>query len=53
MHECENRPSLPDVGHEAENIDVEQLRVRYVLPTGSSSRWIGKLADGTKLVLPT
>lgn len=40
-------------GQEADNIDVEQLRVRYVLPTGSSSRWIGKLADGTKIVLPT
>ena len=38
-------------GHDADNIDVEQLRARYILPTGSSSRWIGKLADGTKLVL--
>lgn len=39
-------------GHEANNIDVKQLRAKYILPTGSSSRWIGKLADGTKLVLP-
>jgi len=39
-------------GHEADNINVEQLRAKYILPTGSSSRWIGKLADGTKLVLP-
>ena len=38
-------------GHESDNIDVEQLRAKYKLPTGSSSRWIGKLADGTKLVL--
>lgn len=38
--------------HEAGNVDVKQLRAKYALPTGSSSRWIGKLADGTKLVLP-
>ena len=37
---------------EAGNIDVKHLRDKYGLPTGSSSRWIGKLADGTKLVLP-
>ena len=39
-------------GHESDNIDVEQLRRKYIIPTGSSSRWIGKLTDGTKLVLP-
>ncbi|MDP1712926.1 MAG: AbiEi antitoxin N-terminal domain-containing protein, partial [Candidatus Nanopelagicaceae bacterium] len=39
-------------GHESDNIDVGQLRAKYILPTGSPSRWIGKLADGTKLVLP-
>jgi hypothetical protein len=38
--------------HEAGNVDVQRLRAKYVLPTGSSSRWIGKLSDGTKLVLP-
>ena len=37
---------------EAGNVDVEALRSRYDLPTGSQSRWIGTLADGTKLVLP-
>ncbi len=37
---------------EAGNIDVDALRRQYDLPTGSQSRWIGTLADGTKLVLP-
>lgn len=37
---------------EAGNVDVEALRNRHDLPTGSQSRWIGRLADGTKLVLP-
>jgi hypothetical protein len=37
---------------EAGNVDVGALRDRFDLPTGSASRWIGTLADGTKLVLP-
>ncbi|CAB4754476.1 unannotated protein [freshwater metagenome] len=37
---------------QAGNVDVDALRDRYALPTGSASRWIGTLADGTKLVLP-
>jgi len=37
---------------EAENIDLSQLRQDFTLPTGSSLRWVGKLSDGTKLVLP-
>jgi len=36
---------------EAGNVDVDALRDRFELPTGSASRWIGTLADGTKLVL--
>ncbi len=39
-------------GSEAGNVDVGALRNQYTLPTGSASRWIGTLADGTKLVLP-
>ena len=38
---------------EAGTVDVDALQAHYVLPTGSSSRWIGTLADGTKLVLPS
>lgn len=37
---------------QAETIDLDRLRRDFSIPTGSSSRWIGKLADGTKLVLP-
>lgn len=37
---------------EAGNVDVDELRSHHDLPTGSASRWIGTLADGTKLVLP-
>ncbi len=37
---------------EAGNVDVDALRDRFDLPTGSASRWIGTLADGTTLVLP-
>lgn len=37
---------------EAGNLDVDSLRANFDLPTGSASRWIGTLADGTKLVLP-
>lgn len=37
---------------QAGEIDVEGLRHRFTLPTGSNSRWISKLADGTTLVLP-
>ncbi len=37
---------------EAGNVNVDALRTNYELPTGSASRWIGTLADGTKLVLP-
>lgn len=37
---------------EAGNVDVEALRANFDLPTGSRSRWIGFLADGSKLVLP-
>ena len=36
---------------QAGNLDVEALRTKFDLPTGSASRWIGTLADGTKLVL--
>lgn len=39
-------------GSEAGNVDVETLRANFNLPTGSASRWIGTLADGSKLVLP-
>jgi len=34
------------------NIDVDTLRRDYTLPTGSGSRWVGTLNDGTILVLP-
>lgn len=37
---------------QTENIDLGQLRRDFTLPTGSPLRWIGKLPDGTKLVLP-
>ncbi len=37
---------------EAGNVDVDALRANFALPTGSASRWIGTLADGSKLVLP-
>ena len=37
---------------EAGNVDVEALRANFDLPTGSASRWIGTLADGSKVVLP-
>ena len=37
---------------QAGEVDVEELRRRFTLPTGSNSRWIGKLTDGTTLVLP-
>lgn len=39
-------------GKEAGNVDVDALQARFRLPTGSQSRWIGTLADGTGLVLP-
>lgn len=39
-------------GSEAGNVDLETLRANFNLPTGSASRWIGTLADGSKLVLP-
>lgn len=34
------------------NVDVEALRTDYTLPTGSPSRWIGTMDDGSTLVLP-
>ena len=37
---------------QAGEVDVDELRNRFTLPTGSNSRWIGKLTDGTTLVLP-
>lgn len=37
---------------QAGEVDMEKLEQRFKLPTGSNSRWIGKLADGTTLVLP-
>ena len=37
---------------EAGNVDVSTLRSHFDLPTGSASRWIGTLADGSRLVLP-
>ncbi len=36
---------------QAETIDLDRLRREFSIPTGSASRWIGKLADGTKLML--
>lgn len=32
-------------------IDVQALRRDFTLPTGSPTRWVGGLADGTRLVL--
>ena len=34
------------------NVDVDALRSDYTLPTGSTSRWIGTMDDGSTLVLP-
>jgi len=33
-------------------IDLDRLKERYSISTGSSSRWIGRMADGTILTLP-
>lgn len=37
---------------ETEMLDVGALRKKYTLPVGSSSRWMGRMADGTLLSLP-
>ncbi len=37
---------------ETEVLNVTLLRETYLLPTGSSSRWMGRMADGTLLSLP-
>lgn len=37
---------------ETEVLDVGALREKYSLPVGSSSRWMGRMADGTLLSLP-
>ncbi len=37
---------------ETEVLNVHALREKYSLPVGSSSRWMGRMADGTLLSLP-
>lgn len=37
---------------ETEILNVSALREKYSLPVGSSSRWMGRMADGTLLSLP-
>ena len=37
---------------ETEVLNVSVLREKYSLPVGSSSRWMGRMADGTLLSLP-
>lgn len=37
---------------ETEVLDVTSLREKYPLSVGSSSRWMGRMADGTLLSLP-
>jgi hypothetical protein len=37
---------------ETEVLDVSALRAKYSLPAGSSTRWMGRMADGTLLSLP-
>ncbi len=37
---------------ETEVLNVSALREKYSLPVGSSSRWMGRMADGTILSLP-
>lgn len=37
---------------ETEVLNVSALREKYTLPVGSSSRWMGRMADGTLLSLP-
>lgn len=37
---------------ETEVLNVHALREKYSLPVGSSSRWMGRMADGTILSLP-
>jgi hypothetical protein len=38
---------------ETEVLNVSVLREKYSLPVGSSSRWMGRMADGTLLSLPS
>ncbi len=38
--------------NETEVLNVSALREKYSLPVGSSSRWMGRMADGTLLSLP-
>ena len=37
---------------ETEVLNINALREKYSLPVGSSSRWMGRMADGTLLSLP-
>jgi hypothetical protein len=37
---------------ETQVLNVSMLREKYSLPAGSSSRWMGRMADGTLLSLP-
>ena len=39
-------------GERIGNVDVDVLRRDYALPTGGTSRWIGTMDDGSRLVLP-
>lgn len=39
-------------GERVGNVDVDALRRDYTLPTGSFSRWVGTMDDGSTLVLP-
>jgi hypothetical protein len=39
-------------GERVGNVDVEALRRDYTLPTGGHSRWVGRMDDGSTLVLP-
>jgi len=39
-------------GERVGNVDVDALRRDYTLPTGSGSRWVGTMDDGSTLVLP-
>ena len=39
-------------GHEMGNVDVATLKRKFDLPTGSRSRWVGALPDGSTLIIP-
>jgi len=40
------------LARETEVLNIGALREKYSLPAGSSSRWMGRMADGTLLSLP-